>query len=399
MLRFVQNIISDNTDTSSPTTELDRLVYGTSHSPLLKRRRARVIVSRIRLLSLLCFIAFPIGFVLDLLAFTGDTLLILGLSRALIALLFLALFFGIGNGETLRDAYRAVGIFFAILLTFQAMYQPLLDLQDISAIAGIPSAGYVLFPFLIVVCIGIFPFTVKEAFLTLVLFYIVEMLILIILPEHSDPHQRLGILLSLVAAGVLCAFSAISQLLYMASLVDQASIDTLTQCYSRNSGEEIIDVQFRIAQRETAYLSVVFVDLDNFKAINDRYGHESGDKVLRAAAKHIARNGRGSDVLIRWGGEEFVIILPNTNAAGALKTVRRLRNIGLGERPDGSFLTASYGIAELQSSKVNDWQTLVEFADDQMYIVKSNGGDDIAVIDSPVLADTSNIQPEGQIAE
>ncbi|MEH6527654.1 MAG: diguanylate cyclase [Sneathiella sp.] len=399
MLRFVQNIISDNTDTSSPTTELDRLVYGTSHSPLLKRRRARVIVSRIRLLSLLCFIAFPVGFVLDLLAFTGDTLLILGLSRALIAFLFLALFFGIGNGETLRDAYRAVGIFFAILLTFQAMYQPLLDLRDISAIAGIPSAGYVLFPFLIVVCIGVFPFTVKEAFLTLVLFYIVEMLILIILPEHSDPHQRLGILLSLIAAGVLCAFSAISQLLYMASLVDQASIDTLTQCYSRNSGEEIIDVQFRIAQRETACLSVVFVDLDNFKAINDKYGHESGDKVLRAAAKHIARNGRGSDVLIRWGGEEFLIILPNTNAAGALKTVRRLRNIGLGKRPDGSFLTASYGIAEMQSSNSNDWQTLVEFADDQMYIVKSNGGDDIAVIDSPVLADTSSIQPEGQIAE
>ncbi|USG60989.1 GGDEF domain-containing protein [Sneathiella marina] len=399
MFRFVKSIISDNSGTSSPTSELDRLVYGTSHSPLLKRRRARVIVSRIRLLSLLCFVAFPFGFTLDLLAFSGDTLLILGLSRALIALLFLALFFGIGNGETLRDAYRAVGIFFAILLTFQAMYQPLLDLQDISAIAGVPSAGYVLFPFLIVVCIGIFPFTVKEAFLTLVMFYIVEMLILIILPEQSDPHQRLGILLSLVAAGVLCGFSAISQLLYMASLVDQASIDTLTQCYSRNSGEEIIDVQYRIAQREKAFLSVVFVDLDNFKAINDRYGHESGDRVLRSAAEHIAKNGRGSDVLIRWGGEEFVILLPNTNAAGALKTVRRLRNIGLGERPDGSFLTASYGIAEMQSSKANDWQALVEYADDQMYHVKSNGGNDIAMIDSPALAETSYSQPEGSITE
>lgn len=185
----------------------------------------------------------------------------------------------------------------------------------------------------------------------------------------------------------------------MASLVDQASIDTLTQCYSRNSGEEIIDVQFRIARREAAFLSVVFVDLDNFKAINDRYGHESGDRVLRSAAEHIARNGRGSDVLIRWGGEEFVILLPNTNATGALKTVRRLRNIGLGERPDGSFLTASYGIAEMQSSKANDWQTLVECADDQMYVVKSNGGNDIAVIDSPAFEETSYNQLEGQITE
>lgn len=399
MFRFLKKLLSENSGNLSPTSELDRLVYGTSHSPLLKRRRARVIVSRIRLLSLLCFFAFPVGFALDMLAFSGDTLFILGLSRALIALLFLALFFGIGNGETLRDAYRAVGIFFAILLTFQAMYQPLLDLQDLSAIAGIPSAGYVLFPFLIVVCIGIFPFTVKEAFLALVMFYVVEMLILIILPEQSDPHQRLGILLSLVATGILCGFSAISQLLYMASLVDQASIDTLTQCYSRNSGEEIIDVQFRIAHREAAFLSVVFVDLDNFKAINDRYGHEAGDRVLRSAAVQIAKNGRGSDVLIRWGGEEFVILLPNTNAAGALKTVRRLRNIGLGDRPDGNFLTASYGIAEMQSSKITNWQSLVETADDQMYLAKSNGGDDIAMIDSPLHTETAQNQPESLITE
>jgi diguanylate cyclase (GGDEF)-like protein len=397
LFRLVKNIVSDNAGPLSATSEFDRLIYGTTHSPLLKRRRARVIVSRVQLLSLLCFFSFPAGFALDLVAFSGETLLVLGLSRGVIALLFLALYFGIGNGETLRDAYRAVGIFFAILLTFQAIYQPVLDLQDISAIAGIPSAGYVLFPFLIVVCIGIFPFTAKEAFLTLIMFYMVEMLILIILPDQSDPHQRLGILLSLIAAGTLCGFSAISQLLYMASLVDQASIDTLTQCYSRNSGEEIIDVQFRIAKREGAFLSVVFIDLDKFKTVNDRFGHEAGDQVLRMAARKIQKNGRGSDIVIRWGGEEFVILLPNTNAAGARKTVRRLRNIGLGERPDGTYLTASYGIAEMQSSNVNDWATLVELADDQMYIAKSKGGDDISIAEDTHLEEEPIILMEGHV--
>jgi diguanylate cyclase (GGDEF)-like protein len=331
----------------------------------------------------MCLIAFPIGYLLDLLAFQSETLISLGISRGVIAFLFLSLFFGIGKGETIRDAYRALAIFFAILLTFQAMSQPLLNFSDISSIVGITSAGYILFPFLIVVCIGIFPLTTKEAFLTLVLFFVAEVLILIMLPDSGNPYQRLGILLSLSAAGILCAFSAISQLLYMASLVDQASIDSLTKCYSRNSGEEIIDVQFKIALREKSSLSVAFIDLDDFKSINDKFGHEAGDKVLATAAEHIQRNGRGSDVLIRWGGEEFVILLPHTDASGALKSIRRLRNTGLGTRPDGTFLTASFGIAEMQDARVSSWVSLIDLADDQMYLAKSQGGNDIVLLEPP----------------
>jgi len=380
MLKSLYNLLSGGSGQSIADEGVERLISEKTHSALLRRRRARVILTRIRLLSLLGLIVFPLGILTDLLAFEGETLMTIGISRLLIAFLFLSLFFGIGRGETIRDAYRALIIFFAILLTFQGMSQPLLALTDITSIAGITSAGYVLFPFFVVVCIGIFPLTAKEAFLTLVLFALAEIFILIILPDQGNQFQRLGILLSLIAAGVLCAFSAISQLRYMASLVDQASIDTLTQCYSRNSGEEIIDVQYKIAKREGAPLSVAFVDLDDFKSVNDKFGHEAGDKVLATAAAHIRRNGRGSDVVIRWGGEEFLILLPNTDANGALKSIRRLRNTGLGKRPNGDFLTASYGIAEMQAADVSNWATLVELADDQMYLVKSHGGNDIALL-------------------
>ena len=358
---------------------VDRLFSNESHSPLLRRRRARVILSRVRFLSLLCVIAFPLGFLLDYATFDVESYITLGITRALMAVLFLSLFFGISGGETMRDAYRALGIFFAILLTFQTMFQPLLDITDIFAISNLASAGYLLFPFLIVACIAIFPLTVKEAVLTLILFFVVQMLILILMPENADPHQRLGILLTLMVTGFLCIFAAISQLLYMSLLIDQASIDSLTQCYSRNSGEEIIDVQFKIAKRQNMPFSLVFIDLDSFKSINDRYGHEAGDRVLANAASSIRRNARGSDVIIRWGGEEFVILLPNTDAEGALKSVRRLRNVGLGTRPDGMMVTASFGIVDRQDANVGDWSSLVDIADNQMYDVKSNGGNDIAV--------------------
>src|SRR5690606_524823 len=210
------------------------------------------------------------------------------------------------------DAYRAIGIFFAILLAFQAMYQPLLGTMNILGATSLAAAGYALFPFLIIACIATVPATVKQGHLLLVLLLVVQMLILVLMPESADQGQRVGILLTLSAAGLLAAFGAISQQLYMSLLIDHASIDTLTGVYSRNSGEEIVDVQFRISKRQNTPFSLVFIDIDNFKSINDRYGHEAGDRVLGNAATNIRRNARGSDVVIRWGGEEFVVLLPNT---------------------------------------------------------------------------------------
>ena len=99
-------------------------------------------------------------------------------------------------------------------------------------------------------------------------------------------------------------------------------------------------------------------------------------------------------MLIRWGGEEFVILLPNTDAEGALKSIRRLRNIGLGTRPDGKMVTASFGIVDRQSANVGDWSALVEIADNQMYAVKSKGGNDIAVYSSSDATGAETAQEE-----
>ncbi len=389
MLVFIYNVFSGGGRQALSLEGLDRLFSTRSHSPLLKRRRARVILSRVRFLSLVSAFAFPLGYLLDMLTFDSEAAQILGITRGLIAVLFLALYFGISKGESLRDAYRAIGIFFAILLAFQAMYQPLLGTMNILGATSLAAAGYALFPFLIIACIATFPLTVKESVLLLALLFVVQMLILVLMPESADQGQRVGILLTLSAAGLLAAFGAISQQLYMSLLIDHASIDTLTGVYSRNSGEEIVDVQFRISKRQNTPFSLVFIDIDNFKSINDRYGHEAGDRVLANAATNIRRNARGSDVVIRWGGEEFVVLLPNTDAAGAMKSMRRLRNIGLGLRPDGKMVTASFGIVDRQSVSVADWTALVDIADNQMYEAKSRGGDDISVYvpsDTPAAA-------------
>ncbi len=351
------------------------LVSARDHSPLLTRRRALVILSRIRLMCLLGASFYIIGMLFDVLHFEASTTKNLIIFRAAAAFLLLALLFAIRNADSLNSAYRALFVFLATSVVFQALYQPQVLPEYLLSIEDLPTAGYAIFPFLICATLAVFPLTIKETFLISVIFLTAELIFIAVINPQPDPQPGLGMLLSLGTIIGICAFSAISQMSYMLSLVEQASVDGLTNCYSRNSGEEILDVQFRISSRQKSKLSLVFLDLDNFKTINDRYGHEAGDRVLQNAADNIRKNLRDSDVLIRWGGEEFLMILPYTDGEGASMAIRRMRNNGFGRRPDKNPVTASIGIAELTDTGATDWQGLVDIADEQMYLAKTRGKD------------------------
>jgi diguanylate cyclase (GGDEF)-like protein len=159
----------------------------------------------------------------------------------------------------------------------------------------------------------------------------------------------------------------------MMALVRQASRDALTGSFTRASGEELLEIQFNIARRNNTPLALAFVDLDDFKAVNDVHGHEAGDEVLANAAQAMRNSLRGSDILARWGGEEFILILPHTNRHEAIVVIERIRASGLGLRPDGTPATASFGIATSLADQAENWRDLVEIADNRMYAAKQSG--------------------------
>ncbi|OIQ96402.1 putative diguanylate cyclase YedQ [mine drainage metagenome] len=168
----------------------------------------------------------------------------------------------------------------------------------------------------------------------------------------------------------------------MIALFRQAIRDPLTGVFSRRSGEELLERQFQIALRSWTPLSIAFLDFDHFKEINDRYSHDAGDKALIAAAAAMTKSLRLSNILVRWGGEEFVLIMPDTDPAEAGQALTRLREAGLGERPDGSRLTASIGFAERSQDRCGDWRRLVEAADRRMYLAKQGGRDRVVFTDA-----------------
>src|SRR5207244_561932 len=124
---------------------------------------------------------------------------------------------------------------------------------------------------------------------------------------------------------------------YFRRLSRLALSDSLTGLANRRGGELAIQREVALSGRLGTPLSFVSIDIDDFKQWNDHYGHVVGDEALRSVAKMIGTAGRGSDLAIRWGGEEFLLVLPNVTSEGARVVAERLRvqieSSGFGERP------------------------------------------------------------------
>lgn len=157
-----------------------------------------------------------------------------------------------------------------------------------------------------------------------------------------------------------------------ARLIELATTDELTGLLNRRAGNQTLIEEIERATRGRAPLSVVLLDIDHFKSVNDRFGHDVGDEVLRQAGELLQANRRSSDAAARWGGEEFALILPETALEGAadlagnlLKAISELR------LPDGSALSASFGVvAWRRGESASD---LVKRADRLMYRAKNDG--------------------------
>lgn len=235
------------------------------------------------------------------------------------------------------------------------------------------TSTYLYAPFLIAAGLGFFPLTALECTM-LAVPILGTMTITAILFSGLDPSFSVTatlLRLSLMLA-IGCA-SALSQLQFLMQLIERSAHDALTGALNRRVGSEILNAEFAMAKRNDRPLSVLFLDLDYFKPVNDQWGHETGDEVLQNAVWSVRNCLRKQDLVIRWGGEEFLIILPETNSAGAETVIRAIAERGIGLRPDCLPQTASIGIAERTADQTSDWLSLVRLADQRMYSAKQAG--------------------------
>ncbi len=164
-----------------------------------------------------------------------------------------------------------------------------------------------------------------------------------------------------------------------AELVDrlraQATIDPLTGCHNRRGFDEILAVEFNRSRRYSRPLSLVLLDIDHFKKINDDFGHEVGDHALQRIGRAVRHTFRTTDSACRYGGEEFALVFPETTKEEGLRLAERLRALIESLPPNAEVprsLTASFGVSAFPEDAAESAE-LVRSADRALYLAKSRG--------------------------
>jgi len=192
-------------------------------------------------------------------------------------------------------------------------------------------------------------------------------------------HGFLLVLLALAAA-IATMRAHLHRALAQAEILERlATTDHLTGLANRRSASDALREHVAMAQRYDRHLSVITVDLDGFKTINDRYGHDRGDLVLQEVGAVLAAQARDVDMVARWGGEEFLLIMPETDREGAATMAQRCLAALKAARPGGLELTATFGVAELGED--DTLSRLLVRADELLYEGKRAGRDRVMTVE------------------
>jgi diguanylate cyclase (GGDEF)-like protein len=160
-----------------------------------------------------------------------------------------------------------------------------------------------------------------------------------------------------------------------AYLFEMASLDGLTRLFQRHYSSAAAEIEWKRANRRQHPLSILMIDVDNFKMINDTRGHDYGDSVLRRVAATLRKICRSEDVISRYGGDEFMILLPETASDGAVLLAERIRKTfeTTQNSEGGKFATVSIGIASYPISPAHNIEDLIKLADQALYRAKEAG--------------------------
>jgi diguanylate cyclase (GGDEF)-like protein len=202
------------------------------------------------------------------------------------------------------------------------------------------------------------------------------------LPSSIEAHRKNAAYLRVAEAGLLALVALMLLTLVLTrpllrafrwteEQASEARTDVLTGLANRRALEEILAAEISRAHRFAHQLAIVLLDLDRFKEINDSFGHAAGDVMLRAVSRLLTSLARQGDTVARWGGEEFVVVLPETDLAGAQRFAERLRRTIEAHKVGDMQTSASCGVATMLPE--DNVEELLGAADQALYQAKSNG--------------------------
>lgn len=351
------------------------LVSGRHHDVLLAHRRMQFVSERLGAAALFLAVVTIAWIPIDLVFVGWHTPLIwlLIVGRLVVFAIFLLIAALRIDCYDAHQGIRATGLMVGIGVVFFGYVHAVFSATGHNDLNAMGHAQYLLMPIALAAGIAIFPLTLVEA----AVLSSVPLLAVIFEAVHETDDRVLtqivavvGLMGAVMLTTIVCS---VSQLKLLVDLHRSSAIDPLTGALVRRVGIELMNIEFAQARRTRRPIAMALLDLDHFKQVNDRFGHDAGDCVLRDVANALRQRLRSGDGLIRWGGEEFVVLLPETDAASAAAVLAEICGSGLAERPDGTRQTVSIGLAEADTDALRDWPELLQRADGRMYRAKRDG--------------------------
>lgn len=348
------------------------LLTAGGHSLAVSRERFGFVRARVQQVSVVFSVLTILWIAMDAITISWPLWGQLAVLRAAASLAFLATAMRPTKGWLGKTVFAQLAPLFAVPVVFFLLSNLMLsDSHRQASLAA--STAYHYLPFIVAAGLSLFPLTVLESAVIAGAIFGAMAVAALLWPAVVDGQSLMMTLWRLVVIAGIGVLASSSQLLFLMQLTDQSTRDGLTGLLGRRVGAEILESQFAYAERHNLPLSLLFFDLDDFKSVNDAFGHPAGDDVLREVARSLKKSFRGQESVIRWGGEEFVVALPSTDMTSAVASVQRLALLGIGRRPDGKALTASIGIAERKADGIKRPQDLSYLADQRMYMAKRAG--------------------------
>jgi len=342
-----------------------------THSPAVNRERANIIARRVRQISAGLAILTLFWIVIDAATVSWPQWSHLAFGRIAAGTAFAWVSIG-RRHDAPKSGIFEVGLLVGISLAF-FLYANAILVQNMQPGSLAVGTAYYYLPFIIAAGLSIFPLTVLESCLFGLCCIACKGIAIGLWPGLLSGEGPLSTIWRLALIVGISAIAGGSQLQFLLRLTEQAAKDGLTGLLVRRVGEELVHSQCAYAIRNKLPFSIIFIDIDLFKSLNDQFGHDAGDAAIASVAAHLRQLVRQQDVVVRWGGEEFVIGLLGTNAHDAEIAVQRLAISGIGKRPDGTILTASIGIAERVCDDMDSASALIDLADQRMYASKRAG--------------------------
>ena len=349
------------------------------HTEDFNASRSEYINDRVRLLALLFSVAVVFWIPIDYLTLSPETFTQMAYIRLVAAILYLALALWHPRPDAIILTQIRLLMMVLIPTLLFALGETLLSNSDSKLVETI----YSFYPFIIIIQLAIFPLALVEGLLLMVIPF--AAITLLSMPLSESVWGTLW-LLSLTA--MLSCWAQLSQLHMLLRLYRQATRDPLTCLFNRRVLLDRMETEINAARRYGRSLSIMLFDLDKFKYVNDSYGHQTGDEVLKRFSAVLTKSLRTVDIVGRYGGEEFLAVLPATDAKGAQEVADRIRlachEEKMTSKGEEFTFTTSVGVAEIHD--LEETSALINRADEALYSAKDSGRDRVVIAPQPQLA-------------